>query len=273
MSPLTIFGIGFIAVMGMMTLLWLLSLKLNDASIVDIFWGMGCVLTCWVYLVLAQGYWPRKLLITALVTMWGLRLSLHLALRNIGKGEDFRYKKMREEAGTSWWWRSYLKVFGLQGVINWFISITFLATQISPTPARLTIVDVIGVLVWLIGFLFETIGDIQLTQFRSNPSNKRKILNSGLWKYTRHPNYFGDAVAWWGYGILALGTFTVFGFLSLVGPALMTFLLIRISGVVMLEKSLKEKYGWDDYIRQTNAFFPGRPRKIELFDEANEDEE
>ena len=241
------------------TLLWLLSLHLKDASIVDIFWGMGFVLSGWYYFVLADGYPGRKLLLMVLVTLWGLRLTFHIGRRNIGKGEDFRYRKWRQENGKSWWWRSYLKVFLLQGFLMWVISATLLAAQFSPTPARLTWLDWLGVLVWLVGFFFEAVGDWQLTRFKMDPDNKGKLLDHGVWRYTRHPNYFGDGTQWLGFYLLAVsagGWWTVFS------PALMNFLLRYVSGVAMLEQSMMEnKAGYREYAARTNAYIPWFPRR------------
>ncbi len=241
------------------TLLWLVSLILRDASIIDSFWGLGYVGSYWLVAALApQQLGPRQLLLGALVTIWGLRLAIHIAWRNWGKGEDFRYARWRQEAGASWWWRSYFKVFLLQGIILWFVSIPLIATILSSPSAPLTWLDGLAVLVWLVGFIFEAGGDWQLARFKADPANTGKLLTGGLWRYTRHPNYFGDAVQWWAFYIFALAAGAWWTVLS---PLLMTTLLLRVSGVAMLERSLKKnKPGYEAYIRQTNAFFPGLPR-------------
>ncbi|NIW45621.1 MAG: DUF1295 domain-containing protein, partial [Gammaproteobacteria bacterium] len=140
-----------------------------------------------------EGFIIRKLLIASLTTIWGLRLSFHILLRNWGHGEDFRYQKWRQESGRNWWWYSFFKVFALQGLLMWIISIPLLAAQYSPTPSSLIWLDYLGIIIWGIGFIFEAGGDWQLSRFRANPDNKGKLLNTGLWRYTRHPNYFGDA--------------------------------------------------------------------------------
>ena len=187
-----------------MILLWLLSLVIKNASIVDIFWGIGFVIIAGFAFSFAQGYLPRKVLVYMLTTLWGVRLALHIGIRNRGKPEDFRYAKWREENGTRWWWFSFLQVFLLQGVLMWIISTPLIAAQTSGFPAILTPLDFIGASLWTLGMLFESIGDLQLMRFKSNPSNKGKLLTTGLWKFTRHPNYFGEAVLWWGYYIIAL---------------------------------------------------------------------
>jgi steroid 5-alpha reductase family enzyme len=258
---LTAWGIGFIAMLIMMTTLWGVSLALKDSSIVDIFWGVGFILMAWTYYFTVEGAAPRQLLIVILVTVWGLRLASYIIYRNWGKGEDFRYQSMREDRGESWWWVSFFQVFLLQGILFWVISLPLLAAQAADTPAALTLVDYIGIAVWGIGFFFETVGDLQLAVFKSKPENEGELLTSGLWRYTRHPNYFGDAAVWWGYGIIALATMTAFGVISLIGPAIMTYLLLRVSGVAMLEKSLKDtKPGYEEYVRKTSGFFPLPPK-------------
>ncbi|MCQ3931824.1 MAG: hypothetical protein DPW16_15335 [Chloroflexi bacterium] len=260
MSFFEIFALGGFIIWGYVTLLWLVSLAIKNASIIDIFWGLGFVLATSVYFLSSDdGYQGRQFLILALVSIWGIRLSAHIGRRNIGKGEDFRYANWRRQYAEKWWWRSYLQVFLLQGIILWLISTPLLAAQYHDTPDHLTILDILGLLVWGIGFFFEAVGDWQLMVFKSNPANKGKVLNTGLWRYTRHPNYFGDAALWWGYFLIALAT--PYGFLTIYAPAFMTFLLMKVSGVAMLEKTLVEtKPQYRDYVQSTNAFFPGPPR-------------
>lgn len=244
------------------TLLWLLSLRLRDASIVDIFWGIGFVIFAWgAYWLAPEGYLPRKVLVVALVSLWGLRLAAHILLRNWGKPEDFRYAAWRAAAGASWWWRSYFKVFLLQGAILLVVAAPLLAAQWPAGPASLTALDWLAVPLWLIGFLFEAGGDWQLRRFKANPANRGKVLQNGFWRYTRHPNYFGDAGQWWAFYLFALangGGWTIFS------PLLMTYLLVRVSGVAMLEQSLLEtKPGYREYVAKTPAFFPWLPKEGE----------
>ena len=247
-------------VLSYMAILWLVSLALKDTSIVDIFWGAGFVILAVTYFALTDGFLARKWLITILVAIWGLRLSIHILIRNWGKGEDFRYRKWREEAGKKFWWTSFFLVFLLQGVLMWVISAPLLVVQYNATPARLTIVDWLGAVVWGVGFFFEAVGDWQLMRFKRNPDNKGKVLRTGLWAYTRHPNYFGDATLWWGYFIIALGT--PFGLATVFSPIIMTVLLMRVSGVALLEKTLVEtKPGYKEYVESANAFFPWFPRR------------
>lgn len=246
-------GLALIAVM--MTLLWLLSLWLRDASIVDIFWGPGFAITGVFYALRTGEQSVEGTIATVLVCVWGLRLGYHLARRNIGKDEDFRYQRWREEHGDSWWWRSLLQVFYLQGVIMWLVSMPLLGAQYGGD--TLNAVTIIAAIVWTIGFVFEAVGDYQLAKFKRERTADDAVLDTGLWRYTRHPNYFGDAVQWWGFYLLALAAGAWF---TIISPILMTYLLMRVSGVAMLEKSLKEsKPKYADYIRRTSAFFPMPP--------------
>jgi steroid 5-alpha reductase family enzyme len=242
-----------------MTLLWLLSLRLKNASIIDIVWGVIFVILAWFAFTLTpQGYLPRKLLICRLVTLWGLRLAMHIGTRNWGKPEDFRYAEWRMEHGERWPWLSFFKVFLLQGFLLWSVSAPILAAQTSGFPAILTPLDFLGTMIWLIGFLFEAVGDLQLMLFKANWANRGKLLTGGLWKFTRHPNYFGEAVLWWGFYIIALAAgegWTIFS------PILMTFLLTKGSGVSMLEQRLKEKPDYQEYSQKTSAFIPWLPKK------------
>ncbi len=259
MNFTNLFLLSGAAILLLMTLLWLISHKLKNSSIVDIFWGFGFILIVWLVFALApHGYLPRRLLVALLVTLWGVRLALHIGSRNWGKPEDFRYARWRKENGPRWWWVSYFKVFLLQGSIMWILSAPLIAAQTSGFPAILTPMDLLGMCIWGAGLLFESVADAQLAYFKKNPSSRGRILTSGLWKFSRHPNYFGEAVLWWGYNILALAAgagWTVFA------PILMTFLLVKVSGVSMLEKTLKSKPGYEEYMNNTNAFVPWFPKR------------
>jgi len=251
---------------GAMVLLWLVSLLVRDASIVDIFWGPGFVLVAWSVFLwvgahdLPDGGEARRWLLVSLVTVWGLRLGGYLAYRNLGKGEDYRYVTMREKAGRRFWIVSLFKVFGLQALFMWIVSLPAQAGQLPSTPDGLGPLAIAGAVVWAVGFFFETVGDAQLARFKADPANKGKVMDHGLWRYTRHPNYFGDFAVWWGIFLVALeghGTWW-----SFVGPVLMSFLLLRVSGVAMLEKTIANRRpGYEEYIRRTSAFFPRPPRR------------
>jgi len=259
MSFIEIYGITLLVILGCMTILWLISLQLKNSSIVDIFWGTGFVIANWVYFALTPDGFPlRKWLIGVLVTIWGLRLSFHILRRNWGKPEDFRYQVWRNEAGTRWWWLSFFRVFLLQGILMWIISVPLLTAQRSAKPAHLILFDFLGVIVWGIGFFFEAVGDLQLAHFKADPANKGKVMDRGVWRFTRHPNYFGDSAQWWGFYLIAAfanGWWTIFS------PILMTLFLLRVSGVSLLEKTLEKRPGYQEYIHKTSAFIPWFPRK------------
>lgn len=249
-------------ILGLMTALWIISLILKDSSIVDIFWGAGFVLSAWVtFLSTLESLGPRDWLILTLVTIWGLRLSIHILIRNWGKGEDFRYVKMREERGKNWWWISYFQVFLLQGILMWIVAAPLSAVQIPSASDALGVLDVVAIALWLFGFTFEALGDLQLARFKANPENKGKVLQSGVWRYTRHPNYFGDAAQWWAFYLIAIGAG---GWFTILSPIVMTVLLVRVSGVALLEKSLKKsKPGYEEYVRRISAFIPWFPKSKE----------
>ncbi len=251
--------IGFATVLAFGLLLWLISLARRDSSIVDIAWGPLILLVGASYYLTTAVPGSRARLVLALVAIWAIRLAVHIGARNLGHGEDFRYAAWRAQHPSTWWIRSYFKVFLLQGVIAWIVALPIYFAVTSGSPAHFTPWDQIGTLVFVTGFLFEAIGDEQLRQFKRHPANRGQVLNTGLWRYTRHPNYFGESVLWWGIGLI--GVSTPGGWAGLLGPAIITFLLLRVSGVAMLEKSLKEtKPAYADYIARTSAFFPGVPR-------------
>ncbi len=241
--------------LALVGVLWLISLPLRNASIIDIFWGIGFAVVAWYAIVVGSGTlaW-NDVLLTLLVTIWALRLGGYIAWRNHGKGEDPRYAQWREEGGQWWWLISLFQVFVLQGALIWVIGATIAAAIWAPVLDGLEWLIVLGTVLWGIGFYFEAVGDWQLQQFKSNRSSKKEVLNTGLWGLTRHPNYFGDACLWWGYGCFALATGN---WLFLLGPVLMTILLLKISGVALLEESMREeKPNYAEYIESTPAFFP-----------------
>jgi steroid 5-alpha reductase family enzyme len=252
-------GLG--TLMACLTVLWLLSLVLRDSSIVDIFWGFGFVILVWFYGIKLNFSDIRSQVFVGLVSLWGLRLTLYLAWRNIGKGEDYRYQAWRQQHGQHWWWVSYLRVFVLQGLILWVVASPLWATLQAPQPWRWS--DWLGLGLWAIGLFFETVGDWQLARFKASPTNQGQVMNQGLWGLTRHPNYFGDAVVWWGFFMFA---WDVSGGIFIVSPLLMTFLLMRVSGVALLEKTLREtKPQYAEYEKNVPAFFPKwRSKKNDL---------
>ncbi len=249
---------NFVWIMLLMLGLWMVSVRVRDVSIVDVFWGMGFVLLAWRTAFLAEGFAPREFLIVSLTTLWGLRLAFYLFKRKHGKPEDHRYAAMRQEHGHRFWWVSLFTVFLLQGVILWLISLPVQVGQVSPTPHHMTLFDRIGFLLWLIGFAFESAADAQMARFKANPANHGKIMRSGLWALTRHPNYFGESLMWWGMYCIALST--PGSVWTIVSPILITFLLLRVSGVTMLEKAMLGRGPeYRDYMESTSAFFPWLP--------------
>jgi len=261
MDFIQVYLMAGLVILGLMILLWIVSLILKNSSIVDIFWGTGFVVIAWfVYALTPGGFVARKLLISVLATIWGLRLSLYILTRNWGKPEDFRYQVWRKEAGGSWWWRSFFKVFVLQGILMWIIAAPLVAAQTGALANQLTWLDYVAVPLWVVGFFFEAVGDWQLARFKANPANKGKVMNTGVWRYTRHPNYFGDATQWWAYYLIAAAAG---GFWTIFSPIIMTGLLMRVSGVTLLEKTLKEtKPGYKEYVETTSEFVPWFPRKM-----------
>jgi steroid 5-alpha reductase family enzyme len=239
--------------------LWLVSLRRRDASIVDVFWGPGFVGIALVALALSESRSPRRWLALALVALWGLRLGAHLFRRNRGRGEDFRYRAMRRHHGERFALVSLASVFGLQALLQWIVSLPLQLAILAPGPTRLGVWDAVGVGLFAVGLGFEAVGDLQLARFKADPANAGRVLDRGLWRFTRHPNYFGDCVVWWGFQALALaapgGAWTV------VGPLVMTVLLRRVSGVTLLERHLaRSRPGYADYVARTSPFLPRPPR-------------
>ena len=248
-----------IAIVALMLTTWIVSVMIKNASIVDIVWGLGFVVVAWTVRLTVDGDTTRQNLLVVLVTLWGLRLALYLAKRNIGHGEDFRYVLMRRKHGARFPLVSLYTVFAFQGALMWVVSLPAQLGQ-ADDGAPVGPLAVIGVFAWVVGFLFESVGDAQLARFKKDPANAGKVMDRGLWSLTRHPNYFGDAVQWWGIGIVAAEAGTAA--IGLIGPAVMTFLLTRVSGVPMLEHSMaKRRPGYEDYVRRTSAFLPRPPRR------------
>jgi len=245
------------AVFAYMTFLFVIAVKIKRNDMVDNAWGMGFVFVSWLFLALQPSLQWRRLLITALITIWAVRLSWYLYLRYKNRKEDFRYAKWRKDWGKAWLWRSYLQVFLLQGFFMLSISYpVFLYTR--PRVNASGIIDIFGLAIWLIGFIFESVGDAQMRTFKSKPENKGKIMNQGLWRYSRHPNYFGEAAMWWGIFVLSLNFQS--GYLALASPVIITTLLLKVSGVPMLEKKYKDNPEYQNYIRTASSFFPMPPK-------------
>ena len=256
----TLFFQASLIILILVTLLWIWSVFIKNVSIVDIFWGLGFVVVNTFYVFMSGELNARKIVILTLVCIWGFRLAIYLAIRNIGKGEDFRYQEFRQNYGPKrYWWFSYFQTFLLQGILIMIISLPLLGINYNNINGNLEILDYLGIIIWIIGFTFETVGDFQLSNFKRDPKNKGKILHTGLWKYTRHPNYFGDSAVWWAYGIFSIAAGSYW---QAIGAVIMTLLILKISGVSLLEKTLKEtKPQYKEYIQKTSSFIPWFPKK------------
>ncbi len=246
-----------------MLALWLVSLALRDVSIVDVFWGLGFVMVAhWVRATTA-GYPPRAWLVTLLVTAWGVRLGAYLLWRNWGGGEDYRYQAMRRHYGPRFAFVSLGVVFALQGALMWLVSLPVQVAVSSPAPDRLGWLDALGTLLVLVGLAFEAVGDLQLARFKRDPANRGRVMDRGLWRYTRHPNYFGDALVWW--GLFCFAFTTPAHAWTAIGPVIMTYLLTRLSGVPLLEKKLaRTRPGYAEYVARTSSFVPLPPSWVRL---------
>ncbi|MCX8073387.1 MAG: DUF1295 domain-containing protein [Candidatus Binatia bacterium] len=245
--------------LGVFFLLWVVSLWRKKASIVDVFWSLG-------FLMLALFYWmssgggltAKTTAVLTAVSLWSVRLAAYLAWRNWGKPEDHRYAAMRKLWGGRFWWVSLFTVFLLQATLLWLIAMPLYAVFSRGEPSW-TCLDTIAALLFLVGLSFETVADWQLARFKSQPENAGKVLRSGLWRYSRHPNYFGEALVWWS---LYLFAFTSGAWWSVFSPLLMTYLLLRVSGVPLLESALRQRNPeYEAYIRTTSAFLPWPPKQ------------
>jgi steroid 5-alpha reductase family enzyme len=247
---------GAILVFLHATLWFGVSVRLGRNDVADVAWGLGFVLLSY-YLVFSGATDLRDLLLSALVTIWGLRLAIHIARRNREKGEDFRYRKWRAEWGARVLVISYLRVFLLQGVFLLIIAAPLFVSAAEVGP-RMGAWATLGTLVWAVGFFFEAVGDEQLRRFKAKPENRGRIMTTGLWRYSRHPNYFGEALLWWGIFFIVLPVPN--GWWGAVGPLVLTLLLVRVSGVPMLEKKYEGNPEFEAYGKRTSAFIPMPPR-------------
>lgn len=237
---------------------WLYSVWRRDVSIVDSLWSLFFLLAALIFAAIAPGLGDRGLLLLVLVAAWSIRLSAYITLRNWGHPEDYRYQAIRANNEPRFWLKSWYIVFGLQAVLAWIICLPLLPA--ISIPAALGWLDAVALLLFVTGFVFEAVGDYQLARFKADGNNKGRVLDSGLWRYTRHPNYFGEFCIWWAFYLFAVASGAWW---SIASPLLMTFLLLRVSGVAMLEKTISDRR--PDYVRyivSTNAFFPGPRRAV-----------
>lgn len=260
---------GLLIMIALATGTWLLSIKLRDVSIVDSAWSLmllGAAVTYFMGNMASNNLDLRSIIILALISIWAIRLSLYITWRNIGEKEDHRYHAIREKYSPNFVVKSLFIIFLFQAVLAWIISMPLFATLVNyaaqTTTTTQIILDIVAITFVLLGLFFESTGDWQLARFNANPANKDKVMDNGLWRYSRHPNYFGECLIWWGFYLFALSSGAWW---SIISPLIMTWLLLKFSGVVMLEETIvNRRPAYRDYIRRTNAFFPGRVKKIRL---------
>ncbi len=249
-------GWAFGVVLALAFSAWLVSLIRNDVSSVDSLWSLMFLLLVGVYQYIADMSGPRQWLVLLLVAVWALRLSIFITARNHGEPEDHRYQTIRKNNEPHFRFKSLYIVFGLQALLAGFVAVPLLVAMSASSP--LGWLDLLGVTLWLIGMFFEVVGDFQLASFKANPANRGKVLDTGLWRYTRHPNYFGEFTLWWGYFLLAAAGG---GWWTVLSPALMSLLLLKVSGVALLERDISTRRpDYVEYVRRTNSFLPG-PRR------------
>jgi len=245
--------IGLAVIVVLFTVLWFVSVRLEDASIADIAWGPGILVLALVYYLTGSGAPVRGRLMLALVAIWAIRLAVHVGLRNRLQGEDFRYEMMRAGRADSWWWFSYFRVFLLQALVGWVVSIPIYFAIVSLAPATLTMVDYLGVVIFAAGLTFEAVSDEQLRRFRAEPGNVKLVLETGFWQLSRHPNYFGESLVWWGFGLIGAATGGVVG---LIIPALITYFLMYVSGPLLERSLLRNRRAYHSYAAAIPAFLP-----------------
>ena len=252
------YTIALIVILAVGVGCWLFSLIKNDVSFVDSLWSLFFLFAAAVFALSAQPVSARGQLVLLLVAVWALRLSIYITARNWGEPEDYRYQSIRRNNEPGFAFKSLYIVFGLQGVLAWLVALPLLPAIASS--ASLGALDVAAALLWIVGFVFEAGGDYQLSRFKARDDSNGRVLDTGLWRYTRHPNYFGDFCIWWSFYLFAV---SAGGWWSIASPILMSLLLLKVSGVAMLERTIgKRRPEYAEYIRRTNAFFPG-PRRAD----------
>jgi steroid 5-alpha reductase family enzyme len=254
---LRLYFIIYFVIIAYIAMWFFISLLKKRNDVADVAWGPGFVVVAVASSVIAGFHSPRALIVTAMVLVWGTRLAVHIASRHAGNPEDERYAAWRREWGSYVMIRSFLQVFMLQGTLLIIISAP-LVMIISAPALPLTVYDILGTGIWVIGFTFEAVADYQLKQFARNPSNSGKIMTQGLWRFSRHPNYFGEVTLWWGIYIVSLSV--PGGWLSIIGPITITFLILKVSGIPMLEKKYEGNPEFEVYRRRTSAFLPLPPK-------------
>jgi len=259
------YSIALFVIVVLCCVAWLYSLVKKNVSFVDSLWSLFFVAATTVFALGAQPLSSRGTLVLVLVAVWALRLSIYITARNWGEPEDYRYQSIRANNEPGFAFKSLYIVFGLQGVLAWLVALPLLPAIASNT--ALNAIDLVAAALWLVGFVFEAGGDYQLSRFKARADSKGRILDTGLWRYTRHPNYFGDFCIWWSFYLFAVASG---GWWSIVSPLLMSLLLLKVSGVAMLEKTISDRRPeYAEYTHRTNAFFPGPRRTLNTLKEAN----
>ena len=257
---------GLLAILVLTTCTWALSVIKRDVSIVDGLWSIMFLVAALVYSSNVDLYTSRSSLILTLVLLWAVRLSLHIIIRNWGEPEDRRYRDIRQKYEPNFALKSLGIIFIFQSLLAWIISMPLWASL--TVPVEIGALDTLAVTLWTVGMAFETAGDWQLARFQAHPANRGMVLNTGLWRYTRHPNYFGECVIWWGFYIFAI---PVGGWWTIIAPVLLTYMLLKFSGVSLLEETIvPRRPAYREYIESTNAFIPGPPKKIRKANQAHE---
>jgi steroid 5-alpha reductase family enzyme len=244
-----------------MTSWFIVSIIKRRNDVADIAWGLGFVVLAWVVYFCFRHFFPQALLVNILVTIWGLRLSYHIFMRHLNHPEDYRYQRWRKEWGHGFYFflRSYAQIFLLQGFLLWVTFLPVLNINQNPKAHTFTFFEILGVVIWWTGFLFEAIADWQLARFIKNHLNQGKLIENGLWSYSRHPNYFGEVVMWWGFFIISLSS--PLWYLSIFGPITITILILFVSGIPLLEKKYAGRPDFESYKKRTSIFFPMKTKK------------
>jgi steroid 5-alpha reductase family enzyme len=252
---------GLVFVIGSAALLWLLSLRIRDVSIIDIFWGPGIAGVVDIAAILSQASGPRVSAALFLVNLWAVRLAAHIFARRSSPevgGEDHRYAAMRRQYGPRWWWWSLVQVFLLQAILIWFIAAPLVAAVLSGR-GTMGLMDYLGIAIAACAFITEALADFQLARFRADPANNGKVMDRGLWSWSRHPNYFGEAMMWWGFFLI--GYSASHAWWLALSPLVVTFLLLKVSGVSLMEEKIEDRRpAYADYKRRVSAFIPMPPK-------------
>jgi steroid 5-alpha reductase family enzyme len=263
---LSIYISGLYGIFVLAVLTWLISVIKRDVSIVDSMWAVMIFAAAFIYSSSVEPYWNRSSLVLTLVLLWALRLTLYITWRNWGEPEDARYQAIRHKYEPHFALKSLGIIFVFQAFLAWIISMPLWVAL--TVPFQFSLFDILAVTLWTIGMIFESVGDWQLARFKTNPANRGKVMNRGLWRYTRHPNYFGECLIWWGFFLFVIPTGAWWAILS---PILLTFLLLKFSGVTMLEETIVDRRpAYREYIASTNAFIPGLPKKTKTDAHPNE---